>query len=130
MILGIGVDIIDLRRIDRILKSFGERFIKRILTEYEIQSLVDKAREYEFVGTCFAAKEAVSKALGTGIGALLSWRDIELRHHVSGKPYIKLYRNALKILLEMGGAEDKIHISISHEKEFVIVFVILEKSGG
>src|SRR5881394_2319021 len=87
-ILGIGIDMVEVERIQHSLDRFGERFIKRIFTEGEIgycRSMKFPARHF---AARFAAKEAVSKAFGTGIGKAMGWRDIDVHKKKSGEPFL------------------------------------------
>lgn len=118
MILGIGLDIIELDRIRRIVDR-QPGFIKRILTNTEIEkfSSLSKERKVEFLAGRFAAKEAYAKALGTGIGEELSFQDIEVMNNRRGKPIIKTN----------GEHSHNIHLSITHSREYAAAQVIIEK---
>ncbi|MDP4086410.1 MAG: holo-ACP synthase [Bacillota bacterium] len=116
MIKGIGIDIIELPRVREMIAK-QKRFIDRILTEKEketYQALSD-SRRVEFLGGRFAAKEAFSKANGTGIGKELSFLDIEIDTDERGKPFVRF-------------PEVKAHVSISHSKEYAIAQVIIEEN--
>src|SRR5678815_3309107 len=91
MILGIGIDIIEVNRIQSSHERFGERFLKRILHPNEIAYCLSHKTPAPFLAARFAAKEAVSKAFGTGIGAQLGWQDIEIARKESGEPYVILH---------------------------------------
>lgn len=115
MITGIGIDIIELDRIEKILTR-QEKFIDRILTTLEIQQynkLSDK-RKVEFLAGRFAAKEAFSKAVGTGIGQELSFTDIEIQVNENGKPFITK------------PIETGVHLSISHSENYAVAQVVIE----
>ncbi|GAA0321697.1 holo-ACP synthase [Oceanobacillus oncorhynchi subsp. oncorhynchi] len=117
MILGIGVDIIELARIKRLLEK-NNRFLERVLTSRELEQAEQLAphRRVEYTAGRFAAKEALSKANGTGIGKL-SFQQIEIRNHANGAPE-----------MQAEGMEDiSIHVSISHSKEYAVAQVLLEK---
>lgn len=124
MILGVGIDIIEVGRIASSYERFGERFLKRILKPEEIKYCLSNKNPAPFLAARFAAKEAVSKAFGTGIGSKISWQDIEIKKEVSGKPYIVLHENGLKLMKEMGAK--KMHISISHTENYAVAMAILE----
>ncbi len=126
MNLGNGVDIVRISRIESLIKEKGDRFLKRIFTDREIEYIHSKNQSPQTISGIFAVKEAVSKSLGTGIGKV-NWKDIEVLHDEGGKPYIKLYREGLTILNQLG--IDRIHISISHEEEYAIAFAIAEGEG-
>ena len=86
MILGIGIDIIEVERIRASHEKFGERFLKRILRRDEIAYCLSHAQPAPFLALRFSAKEAISKAFGTGSGAQLGWQDMEVRRKESGQP--------------------------------------------
>src|SRR5512143_320675 len=91
MILGLGIDIIEVARIQASFERFGDRFLKRILSPEEIRYCLSYKAPAPFLAARFAAKEAVSKAFGTGIGAQLGWQDIEVGRKASGEPFILLH---------------------------------------
>jgi holo-[acyl-carrier protein] synthase len=116
MIRGVGVDIIEVARIRGAVERFGERFLQRILRPAEIaycQSFKDPAPH---LAARFAAKEAVSKAFGTGIGAALGWQDMELAHHPGGQPYLILHDGGRELLAARGGGE--VQLSLSHTANY------------
>lgn len=117
MIFGIGIDIIELNRI-RDIYNRQPKFINRILTINEKQRLakLSEHRQVEFIAGRFAAKEAFSKALGTGFGKELSFLDLEISSNEQGKPIIKTKKIKNKT----------IHLSISHSKEYAVAQVIIE----
>ena len=91
MILGTGIDLIEVARIAASFEKFGDRFVNRILLPDEIAYSLAHKRPAPFLAVRFAAKEAVSKAFGTGIGAALGWQDIEIRRRESGEPFVILH---------------------------------------
>ncbi len=91
MILGTGIDIIEVARIAASYEKFGERFVNRILLPDEIAYCLTHKNPAPFLAARFAAKEAISKAFGTGIGAALGWRDMEIRRKESGEPFVVLH---------------------------------------
>ena len=91
MILGTGIDIIEVARIRASHEKFGERFLKRILRPGEIAYCLGHKQPAPFLAARFAAKEAVSKAFGTGIGAHLGWHDMEICRKESGEPFVVLH---------------------------------------
>ncbi len=101
MIIGIGNDLIDIRRIERTLERFGERFIERIFTPLERQKAERRRNRVETYAKRFAAKEACSKALGTGFRRGVYWRDLGVVNLPGGKPSMKLTGGALKRLQEL-----------------------------
>jgi len=125
MIFGIGTDIIEIKRIHKILNKHKNSFISKIFTDNEIENGNNKKSAVTYFAGRWAAKEAFSKALGTGIGKNCSWKDIEIRNSESGNPYCLLSGDAEKTS-ESNGIVN-IHLSISHEQEYATATVILEK---
>ena len=124
MILGTGIDIIEVARIAASHEKFGERFVQRILLADEIAYCLSHRRPAPFLAVRFAAKEAVSKAFGTGIGAQLGWRDIEIHRKESGEPYVELHGKGRE-LFEARGART-LHVSLSHTENYAAAVAILE----
>ncbi len=124
MILGTGIDIIEVARIASSHEKFGERFVQRILRPAEIAYCLSHKRPAPFLAARFAAKEAISKAFGTGIGAQLGWQDMEVGRKESGEPFVILHENGLKLLAERGAR--KVHLSLSHTEQHASAVAILE----
>lgn len=124
MILGIGVDIIEVARIAASHEKFGERFLRRILLPGEMDYCLSHRAPAPFLAARFAAKEAVSKAFGTGIGSQLGWQDIEVLRKPSGEPFITLHGQGIK-LLEARGARH-IVLTLSHTQSHAVAVAILE----
>jgi holo-[acyl-carrier protein] synthase len=124
MILGTGIDIIEVARIASSFEKFGERFVNRILLPDEITYCMSHKTPAPFLAARFAAKEAVSKAFGTGIGAQLGWQDMEIRRKESGEPFVILHGNGRK-LFESRGAK-QLHVSLSHTQNYAAATAILE----
>ena len=116
-----GVDIIRNIRVKNIVDNKRSSFYRRIFTENEVEYIQTKNHDYKTVAGLFAAKEAISKIFGTGIGEL-SWKDIEILHTVNGKPYVLINKKIESKLIEINCNE--IEISISHEEEYSIAFAI------
>ena len=125
MILGTGIAIIEVERIRASHEKFGKRFTSRILLSAEIEYCLRHKDPAPFLAARFAAKEAVSKAFGTGICAKLGWLDIEVAKHDSGEPYVVLHGKGLDLLDERGG--DLVHLSISHTAQHATAMAILKK---
>ena len=128
MIIGLGNDLTDIRRIDKSLERFGSRFTDRIFTDVE-RAKSDKRHERSAsYAKRFAAKEACSKALGTGIRKGVFWRDMGVVNLPSGKPTIKLTGGAYKQLLKLmpEGKEPAIHLTITDDYPLAQAFVIIE----
>jgi len=124
MILGIGIDIIEVARVAASVERFGERFLKRILLPDEITYCQSHKTPAPFVAVRFAAKEAISKAFGTGIGAQLGWHDMEVKHKESGEPFVALYGNGQKLLQERRSGA--MFISLSHTENYAAAVAVLE----
>ncbi|MBT3989403.1 MAG: holo-ACP synthase [Rhodospirillaceae bacterium] len=127
MIIGIGNDLMDITRIEKTLNRFGDRFVQRIFTDLE-QKKSDKRRmRAASYAKRYAAKEACSKALGTGFRKGVFWRDMGVINLSSGKPTMKLTGGALKRLEEItpDGMEAQIDITITDEPPLAEAFVII-----
>lgn len=114
----VGVDIVEIGRIERVLARWGEHFLKRVYTEAERDDCQNRAPA---LAVRFAAKEAVMKALGTGIKGI-SWREIEVLSNHDGKPLVYLHSGAQQKAAELGLGE--LAISLSHSREYAIASVI------
>src|SRR5437867_894093 len=125
-ILGIGIDIIEVERIQKSFEKFGERFLKRILHPNEINYCLSHRVPAPFLAARFAAKEAISKAFGTGIGALLGWHDMEIGRKESGEPYVVLYGGGQQLLVERKARA--VLISLSHTQAHAAAVAILESA--
>jgi holo-[acyl-carrier protein] synthase len=121
--LSTGVDLVDIPRIERILSRYGERFLARVYTQNEIRFSHGRASE---LAARFAAKEAVSKALGVGVRILspagIGWQDVETLNEHSGKPYVRLHGRAAALAQAQGLTEWS--VSLSHDGGFAIAFVV------
>jgi len=126
MILGIGIDIIEVGRIEASYKKFGERFIQRILHPGEISYCLSHRSPGPFLAARFAAKEAISKAFGTGIGAQLGWQDMEIGRKTSGEPFVILHDKGLVLMQERGGRS--LLVSLSHTQQHASAVALLEGS--
>lgn len=116
MIYGIGVDIVDIRRVEAIVKRFGNKFSAKVLTENEVTMATTKD-----LASVFAAKEAFVKALGTGFVGI-GFKDIEIFKDGFGRPYIL---TGERIVQRFGKIRS--HLSISHEKDYVVAMVVIER---
>ena len=126
MILGIGIDIIEVERIQASYAKFGERFLNRILHPNEISYCLSHRVPGPFLAARFAAKEAISKAFGTGIGAQLGWQDMEVGRKDTGEPFVILHEKA-KALLDSRNAR-LVLISLSHTQVHATAVAILESA--
>ncbi len=124
MILGTGIDIIEVERIEASYEKFGERFLNRILVTGEMEYCLSHKKPGPFLAARFAAKEAVSKAFGTGIGAQLSWQDIEVKRKESGEPYVVMHGKGAELMKGRGARI--VHLTISHTEKHATAMAILE----
>ena len=114
----IGVDIIEIARIEEAVNTWGERFLHRIYTESELRLCNNHAQSF---AVRFAGKEAVMKALGTGVKGI-SWKEIEILAEPSGKPWVRLTGKAQGKATDLGLSN--LAISLSHSREYAIAFVV------
>ncbi len=122
--IGIGTDIVQVARIRDLLDKFGDRFPQRILAEKEYRDFVQlKVGREAFLAKRFAAKEAVAKALGKGIGEFISFTDIEVTHNTAGKPEILFSLEGSELARSLG--MQACHVSIADEKDYAVAFVVL-----
>ena len=122
-VLGIGVDVVETVRIESSLERFGDRFMQRVFLDEEIdycQSMKFPARHF---AARFAAKEAVSKAFGTGIGKTMGWKDIQVCRKASGEPFAVLHGGALAFSQERNAAE--VLISLSHTEHYSVANAVI-----
>ncbi len=124
MIFGVGTDIVEVARIEDSLKQFGDAFAEKILAESEFANYRASRIKARFLAKRFAAKEAFSKALGTGLRAPATFQNIAISHDKLGKP-ILLLAAELQTFLTSKNIQN-MHISISDEKSLAAAFVILE----
>jgi holo-[acyl-carrier protein] synthase len=124
MILGTGIDLIEVARIASSFEKFGERFVNRVLLPDEIAYCLAHKNPAPFLAARFAAKEAISKAFGTGIGARLGWHDLEIRRKETGEPYVVLHGKGAELLAARGGK--KVHLSLTHTEIYAAATAILE----
>ncbi|OWV95285.1 4'-phosphopantetheinyl transferase [Rhizobium sp. R72] len=128
MIIGIGSDLIDIRRVEKSLERFGERFTNRCFTEIERAKSDRRANRAASYAKRFAAKEACSKALGTGMAQGVFWKDLGVVNLPSGKPTMKLTGGAAEMLqwLLPAGHKAAIHLTITDDYPLAQAFVIIE----
>jgi holo-[acyl-carrier protein] synthase len=124
MILGTGIDLIEVARIAASYEKFGERFVNRILLPDEIAYCRLHRKPAPFLAARFAAKEAISKAFGTGIGAALGWQDLEIRRKESGEPFVVLHGKGQELFSARGAK--KLHVSLTHTENYAAATAILE----
>ncbi len=126
-VIGIGIDLVECARIEHSIERFGEKFLHRVFTEGEIAYSMSMKFPARHLAARFAAKEAVSKAFGTGIGKSMGWRDIDVRKKPSGEPF-----------LVFGGGADALakerkvtcaSITLSHTDHHAMAMIVLETQG-
>ncbi|HCV42313.1 MAG TPA: holo-[acyl-carrier-protein] synthase [Bacteroidetes bacterium] len=122
MIKGIGIDILEIQRIQKSVATFGNDFLEKIFTSAEIRYCTAKHNAAQHFAARFAAKEAVSKAFATGWRGNFSWKDIEVTNDELGKPYIALSGKLKETL-----AHASIFVSLSHSESHVVAMVVLEE---
>jgi holo-[acyl-carrier protein] synthase len=125
MIIGSGIDMVEIRRIQHSVDRYGRRFLDRVFTQSEQAYCLRKRNSAESLAARFAAKEAGAKALGTGISYGVNWLEIEVVREPSGRPTLQFHGRAGQIAARMG----MIHaaLSITHTAEFAMASVVLEK---
>ena len=126
MIYGIGTDLVNIKRIEDALFRFGDRFLHRILSEEEVAEYARSSQPARFVAKRFAAKEAFSKAYGTGIGEAVGWHDVSVIHDTLGKPLIRTSETLGEKLRAQRITQT--HLSITDETEQALAFVVIDKS--
>lgn len=124
MIVGIGVDIAETARVLKLKTKFGARFARRILTDDELVEFERRQYSASYLATRFAAKEAVAKALGTGIGEQFGFHSVQIDHDGQGKPQLKFLDNGLDLIARLKISNAM--ISLSDEKNYVVAMVVLE----
>lgn len=122
-VLGIGVDIVETVRIERSLEKFGDRFLHRVFTAGEIEYCQSMKFPARHLAARFAAKESVSKAFGTGIGKSMGWKDIEIKRHPHGEPFVILHGGAAALAAERGAGT--ILVSLSHADHYAVANAVL-----
>jgi holo-[acyl-carrier protein] synthase len=124
MIYGVGTDVVEIGRIEKALERFGERFARRILCEPELRRFAKHRLPANYLAKRFAAKEAFTKALGTGIKAPANWHGVWVTNHASGKPELEFSEPLKKVLSKRGIL--RAHLSLSDERGVALATVILE----
>lgn len=123
MIIGIGTDVIEVSRIAEALEKYGEQFERKVFSDSEIAYCRRTPRRMaERYAARFAAKEAFSKAIGTGIRMGTRWRDIVVRHHITGQPWLDLHGSAAERCAGM-----TLHLTLTHTDSLAVATVVIEK---
>jgi len=121
MVIGIGIDIIEIDRIKESVDKFGDHFLNKIFTQNELDYCLTKANKYQHLAARFAAKEAVSKALATGWDKDFTWKSVEIFNESTGMPYVKLTGKLSTFL----GDDKELKITMSHSNNYVTCFAII-----
>jgi len=124
MIVGTGVDITEVGRIQAAVKRFGDRFLRRVFTPAEVRYCMGKPNSAERLAARFAAKEAGMKAIGTGLRHGITWQDVEVVRLPGQRPMLQFHGKAAEFATRLGCK--RTHLSLSHTKEQAIAHVILE----
>jgi holo-[acyl-carrier protein] synthase len=124
LVIGIGTDLIEIERIERSVKRFGDAFLQRVYTPGEIAYCKRKKNSAESLAARFAAKEAGAKALGTGISRGVSWREFEVRRQPGQRPELHLSGRAAEIAARLGIR--RVSLSLSHSRSVSIAVVVAE----
>jgi holo-[acyl-carrier protein] synthase len=123
MTIAIGTDIVEIKRIADALERQGDKFVQRILTESEIAEFHERGNSVAFLAKRFAAKEAIAKALGTGIGRGINFQHMIVSNNADGAPQVELQENAADRLKQLDGT--KVLLSLSDEKNYALAYVAI-----
>jgi holo-[acyl-carrier protein] synthase len=123
-VLGIGVDLVECVRIQHSLDRFGEKFLRRVFTDGEVEYSMSMKFPARHLAARFAGKEAVSKAFGTGIGKAMAWRNIDIRKKKSGEPFLVFSGPAQELATKRGVTSAV--ITLSHTDHHAVACVVLE----
>ena len=126
MIFGIGTDLVEYARIEKIFAQYGERFAERILSKSELEQFESHPNQARFLAKRFAAKEALAKAVGTGIRGPVSLQRITITNDELGKPGFSWDKQLHEYLTRLGVKNH--HLSISDERDMIVAFVVLESA--
>jgi len=124
MVIGTGIDIVNIERIGQLMKRWGGHFLDRVYTEREISRCQRRFRPSECFAIRFAAKEAFLKAIGSGLRNGIQWTDIEVENDPLGKPLLCLHRKAKEVLQTC--RIERTYLTLSHDQPFAVAHVLLE----
>jgi holo-[acyl-carrier protein] synthase len=124
-VIAVGTDILKVERIEEVVGRLGDKFVRRILTGPEQAEYRASKQSNRLLAKRFAAKEAIAKALGTGIGRGVSWQDIQIEHDGNGAPLVRLSGGAGEVAARRGGA--RVELSLADELDYVVAFAVLAK---
>jgi holo-[acyl-carrier protein] synthase len=126
MVIGIGIDIIEIERIKKSIDDYGDQFLNKIYTSNEIKYCLSKKDKYQHLAARFAAKEAIYKAISSNWNSELSWQDMEIVNAPNGMPEVKFKGNLEKFL-----SKDKdLKLSMSHSRDYVTCVAIVYKNNN
>jgi holo-[acyl-carrier protein] synthase len=125
MVIGTGIDIVDINRIERLMARWGDVFLDRVFTEKEIIWCQRRTRPPECFAIRFAAKEAFLKAIGWGLRNGIQWTDIEVENDLMGKPSFSFHRKAKEVLENL--RIQKALLTLSHDRPYAVAHVLLEE---
>jgi len=128
MIVGIGTDLVEIARVELALERHGDRFARKILVPREYERFAAHRKPAAYLAKRFAAKEAFSKAMGTGIRTPVNWQSIGVVNHASGRPYLELSEVLAELVQRRGICG--VHVSITDERGIAAAFVVLEGGGN
>ena len=124
MILGVGIDIIEIDRIKQSVDNYGDLFLNKVFTQKELEYCLSKSNKYQHLAARFAAKEAVYKALASGWHENLTWQSIEISNEPNGLPVVTLHGSLNQFLKE----KESLKISKSHSRDYVACVAIIYKN--
>jgi holo-[acyl-carrier protein] synthase len=127
MVVGTGIDIVNIDRIEHLMVRWGDLFLGRVFTEREIVWCQQRARPPECFAIRFAAKEAFLKAIGLGLRNGIQWTDIEVENDPMGKPMFSLHRKAKEVLESL--RIEKALLTLSHDRPYAVAHVLLEEGN-
>ena len=129
MIIGIGTDLVEMKRMDRLLSRWGMRALQRLFTPSEIEQRTASSSSVHHFAKRFAAKEALVKALGVGFSQKITFKDIEVSNDDLGKPYLSLQGVAAEKLNQriFPGCQSRLHLSLSDTQDHALAFVVIEQ---
>jgi holo-[acyl-carrier protein] synthase len=126
MIFGIGIDTIEVARIEAAITKYGTQFTDRIFSEVEYAYSMSRAKKYEHFAARFAAKEAFAKALGTGVRRGFRWKEVSVRNQMSGRPQIELTGYMTERAKNVIGSQFRVHLSLTHTADIAEAIVTIE----
>ncbi|MBI4546936.1 MAG: holo-ACP synthase [Ignavibacteriae bacterium] len=125
MIEGVGIDVVEIVRLERAIETWGNLFLNRIFTKHELAYAQNRKNSTHHLAARFAVKESVAKALATGWSGGFRWKDVEVENDPSGRPSVTLYGHVKELL-----RGSRVMVSISHSENVVVAFAIIERANG